>query len=146
MISKFQFLSFLSIYSNSLLINRVAFLFGVIACLGGIFGVLIGSVLSQTLRPSYATIDPLICGSGVMLSIPFLVITLVTARSHSTIAWVCVFVAITLLSANWALVADILLYVIAPTKRSSAAAFQILTSHLLGDAASPFIVGLVSLC
>ena len=35
-------------------------------------------------------------------------------------------------------------YVVIPTRRSSAEAFQILFSHALGDAGSPFFVGLVS--
>ena len=35
-------------------------------------------------------------------------------------------------------------YVVIPTRRSSALAIQILMSHALGDAGSPYIVGLVS--
>ena len=31
-----------------------------------------------------------------------------------------------------------------PTRRSTAEAFQIVLSHLLGDAGSPYLVGLVS--
>ena len=34
-------------------------------------------------------------------------------------------------------------YVVIPTRRSTAEAVQILMSHLLGDAGSPFLVGLV---
>lgn len=34
-------------------------------------------------------------------------------------------------------------YVIIPTRRATAAAFQILVCHIFGDASSPFIVGLV---
>ena len=50
----------------------------------------------------------------------------------------------TLLFLNWALVSDMLLYVVIPTRRSTAEAVQILMSHLLGDAGSPFIVGAIS--
>ena len=35
-------------------------------------------------------------------------------------------------------------YVVIPTRRSSALAVQILMCHALGDAGSPYIVGLVS--
>jgi hypothetical protein len=35
-------------------------------------------------------------------------------------------------------------YVVVPTRRSTAEAFQILVSHALGDAGSPYLVGLVS--
>lgn len=77
------------------------------------------------------------------------------------------------LSMNWAIVADILLvsfllclliflinwsealkiyhgsfsvppkYVVVPTRRSTAEAFQIVLSHLLGDAGSPYLIGVV---
>lgn len=36
-------------------------------------------------------------------------------------------------------------YVVVPERRSTAEALQILIIHLLGDAASPFIIGVVSL-
>jgi len=34
-------------------------------------------------------------------------------------------------------------YIVIPTRRSSAEAVQILLSHALGDAGSPYLVGLV---
>lgn len=39
----------------------------------------------------------------------------------------------------------ILQYVVPPSRRSTAEAFQILFSHALGDASSPYIIGLVRL-
>ncbi|KAF1379058.1 hypothetical protein PFLUV_G00172090 [Perca fluviatilis] len=45
---------------------------------------------------------------------------------------------------NWAIVADMLLYVVVPTRRSTAEALQIVISHLLGDAGSPYMIGVVS--
>lgn len=35
-------------------------------------------------------------------------------------------------------------YVVVPTRRSTAEAFQILISHALGDAGSPYLVGVIS--
>ena len=35
-------------------------------------------------------------------------------------------------------------YVVVPTRRSTAEAFQILASHLFGDAGSPYLIGIVS--
>ena len=61
------------------------------------------------------------------------------------IAWINIFLAITFLSVNWSVVVDILLYVIVPERRATAQAIQILISHTLGDATSPFIVGAVSI-
>ena len=37
----------------------------------------------------------------------------------------------------------VLQYIVIPTRRSSAEAVQILLSHALGDAGSPYLVGLV---
>ena len=45
---------------------------------------------------------------------------------------------------NWAVVADILFYIVIPTRRSTAEAFQILVSHLFGDAGSPTLIGVIS--
>ncbi|MEE6525805.1 hypothetical protein FKM82_026057, partial [Ascaphus truei] len=55
-----------------------------------------------------------------------------------------IFIGETLLSLNWAIVADILLYVVIPTRRSTAESFQIVVSHLFGDAGSPYLIGLIS--
>jgi len=41
-------------------------------------------------------------------------------------------------------VADILLYVVVPTRRGTAEAIQILFSHLFGDAGSPYLIGIIS--
>ena len=49
------------------------------------------------------------------------------------------------LNLNWSLVADMLLYVVVPTCRSTAEAVQILFSHAFGDAGSPYLIGLVRL-
>lgn len=36
-------------------------------------------------------------------------------------------------------------YVVMPTRRSTAEAFQILISHAFGDAGSPYLIGVVSI-
>ncbi|KAI2804206.1 Protein spinster 3 [Blomia tropicalis] len=124
--------------------DKINFIFGAIACVGGIVGVLIGSSSSQFLRGRYATIDPIICGVGVLISIPCTFIAIYLARSHPMISWINIFLAITFLSVNWSVVVDILLYVIVPERRATAQAIQILISHTLGDATSPFIVGAIA--
>ncbi|KAJ8798645.1 hypothetical protein J1605_016448 [Eschrichtius robustus] len=91
-------------------------IFGLITCLTGVLGVGLGVEISRRLRRSNPRADPLIF----------------------------IFIGETLLSMNWAIVADILLYVVIPTRRSTAEAFQIVLSHLLGDAGSPYLIGLIS--
>merc|ERR1712150_400586 len=54
------------------------------------------------------------------------------------------FVGEVALNLNWSIVADMLLYIVTPTCRSTAEAIQILASHAFGDAGSPYLIGLVS--
>ena len=42
------------------------------------------------------------------------------------------------------MVVDISLYVVIPSRRSSAEAFQLMASHALGEAGSPYLTGLIS--
>ena len=49
-----------------------------------------------------------------------------------------------LLNCNWAIVSDMTLYIMIPTRRSFASATQILVSHALGDAISPYLIGVIA--
>ena len=49
-----------------------------------------------------------------------------------------------LLNCNWSVVSDMTLYIVIPPRRSFASATQILFSHLLGDAISPYLIGVIS--
>lgn len=118
--------------------------FGVITCVAGILGVVSGVFLAQKYRKYDLRADPLISAMGIFLSVPFCYLGFITAHVVPVLPWICIFLAVTLLSFNWSLIADILLSVVVPQRRSFAQSIQILCSHLLGDAFSPFIVGLVS--
>nr|XP_036848276.1 protein spinster homolog 1 isoform X4 [Manis javanica] len=119
-------------------------LFGLITCLTGVLGVGLGVEISRRLRRSNPRADPLVCAAGLLGSAPFLFLSLACARGSIVATYVFIFIGETLLSMNWAIVADILLYVVIPTRRSTAEAFQIVLSHLLGDAGSPYLIGLIS--
>lgn len=85
----------------------------------------------------------MVCGFAVLVGVPFAFIGIVVPHQSLITSWILIFIGVTCFCMNWALVADILLYVIVPNKRGMAQALQILTSHLLGDAFSPFIIGFV---
>lgn len=104
-----------------------------------------GTFGAQYYRNFNQRADPLVCAIGVLGGVPFVFLGLVLADKSSTMSWIFIFIGITFLCMNWALVADMLLYVVVPNRRSMAQAMQILASHLLGDASSPFIVGAVSI-
>ncbi|KAJ8332275.1 hypothetical protein SKAU_G00427580 [Synaphobranchus kaupii] len=118
--------------------------FGIITCVTGILGVASGVELSRRLRKRTPRADPLVCAAGLLLAAPFLYLAIVCAQGSAIATYVFIFLGETFLSMNWAIVADILLYVVVPTRRSTAEAFQIVISHLLGDAGSPYLIGLVS--
>lgn len=119
-------------------------IFGIITCITGVLGVASGVQISRQLRTRTPRADPLVCAAGLLLSAPFLYLAIVFAQA-STIATYCfIFLGETFLSMNWAIVADILLYVVVPTRRATAEALQIVISHLLGDAGSPYLIGVVS--
>ncbi|XP_068779259.1 protein spinster homolog 1 [Struthio camelus] len=119
-------------------------IFGALTCVTGVLGVGAGVELSRRLRPVTPRADPLLCAAGLLGSAPFLFLAVVCARATVLLTYVFIFIGETLLSLNWAIVADILLYVVAPTRRSTAEALQIVVSHLLGDAGSPYLIGVIS--
>ncbi|XP_054155454.1 protein spinster homolog 3-like [Oppia nitens] len=121
----------------------IGLIFGVIACIGGILGVVMGAGGSQYYKRFNPRADPLVCAIGALAAVPPIFITITFAHSSQAAAFFFVFVSITLLSTNWSLVADMLLYVITPNRRSFAQSLQILVSHLFGDASSPFVIGLL---
>uniref|UniRef100_A0A182WCD6 Major facilitator superfamily (MFS) profile domain-containing protein n=1 Tax=Anopheles minimus TaxID=112268 RepID=A0A182WCD6_9DIPT len=88
--------------------------------------------------------DPYICAFGLILSSPLLVGAIYLVRVNIYATYTLIFFGELALNLNWAIVADILLYVVVPTRRSTAEAFQILISHAFGDAGSPYFVGLLA--
>ncbi|XP_020501365.1 protein spinster homolog 1 isoform X1 [Labrus bergylta] len=119
-------------------------IFGAITCVSGVLGVASGVQVSRQLRKRTARADPLVCAAGLLLSAPFLYMAIVFAQDSTIATYIFIFLGETFLSMNWAIVADILLYVVVPTRRSTAEALQIVISHLLGDAGSPYLIGVVS--
>lgn len=142
---KFIYLGLVSQPGNeNITLNDVSFIFGAITMTTGIIGVPLGSYLSQRFNRKYPRADPYICAVGLILSAPLLAGAMLTVSANATLAYVLVFFGELALNLNWAIVADILLYVVVPTRRSTAEAFQILISHAFGDAGSPYFVGVIS--
>lgn len=124
--------------------NTDSLYFGIITCVTGVLGVASGVEVSRRLKKVTPRADPLVCAAGLLLAAPFLFLSIVCAQASTVATYVFIFFGETFLSMNWALVADILLYVVVPTRRSTAEAFQIVLSHFLGDAGSPYLIGVVS--
>ncbi|XP_055007169.1 protein spinster homolog 1 [Boleophthalmus pectinirostris] len=131
-------------YMDRFTVAEPHLVFGAITCVTGIVGVASGVQVSRALRSRTQRADPLVCAAGLLLSAPFLYLAIVTAELSTVATYIFIFLGETFLSMNWAIVADILLYVVVPTRRSTAEALQIVVSHLLGDAGSPYLIGVVS--
>uniref|UniRef100_A0A8C6TM55 Spinster homolog 3 (Drosophila) n=1 Tax=Neogobius melanostomus TaxID=47308 RepID=A0A8C6TM55_9GOBI len=121
-----------------------SYIFGGITVVTGILGVCIGAGLSRFFRNRVGYADPVICAVGMLGSVPFLIATIFTASVSIPAAYVFIFLTEIMLSMNWPILADILLYVVVPTRRGSAEALQITVGHLLGDAGSPYLLGVIS--
>ncbi|XP_029925619.1 protein spinster homolog 3 isoform X1 [Myripristis murdjan] len=121
-----------------------SYIFGAVTVVTGIIGVCLGSALSRCLRDKVPNADPLICAVGMLGSAPCLFMLIFLASTSIPATYVIIAIGETLLSLNWPILADILLYVVIPTKRASAEALQITVCHLLGDAGSPYLIGAIS--
>ncbi|XP_051172833.1 protein spinster isoform X2 [Leptopilina boulardi] len=124
--------------------DDVAYKFGLTAMVAGLLGVPLGSIIAQKLRVYYTQTDPLICAFGLLISTPLVFFGIVMAGINSTACYILIFFGQVAININWSIVADMLLYVVIPTRRSSAEALQILIAHALGDAGSPYIIGVLS--
>ncbi|KAF0038065.1 hypothetical protein F2P81_008549 [Scophthalmus maximus] len=119
-------------------------IFGAITCVTGLLGVVIGAATTRLCRQKTERADPLVCAVSMLGSAIFICLIFVVAKKSIVGAYVCIFIGETLLFLNWAITADILMFVVIPTRRATAVAFQSFTSHLLGDAGSPYLIGLIS--
>ncbi|XP_065550875.1 protein spinster homolog 3-like isoform X2 [Lathamus discolor] len=101
--------------SNSLI-------FGGITIGTGMLGVIAGAEAARRLRKINNKADPLICATSMFISALCLYVALMMAKTSVLSTF----------------------YVVTPRRQSTAIALQILVSHLLGDAGSPYLIGIIS--
>ena len=116
--------------------------FGAVTVLAGLTGSLLGGYLSDRLRRSDRTADLLVSGWGLLLGMPMAAAAIVAPSLTASIA--CLFVAETLLFLNMGPLNAAIVSVTRLEKRSMAFAANIFVIHLLGDAASPALIGWAS--
>ncbi|XP_008426384.2 protein spinster homolog 2 isoform X1 [Poecilia reticulata] len=124
--------------------SKNSLIFGAITCATGLLGVVIGAAVTRYFRRKTARADPLVCAVTMMGSAIFICLVFVVAKNSIIAAYVFIFIGEMLLFVNWALTADILMFVVIPTRRATAVAIQSFTSHFLGDAGSPYLIGMIS--
>ncbi|XP_045536759.1 protein spinster isoform X2 [Papilio machaon] len=124
--------------------ESVSFKFGIVGMLAGACGVPAGAALAQRLRARVPHCDPLVCGLALLASAPLVYLALIAVSAHVAPTYLLMFLGMFTLNLTWSIVADVVLYIVIPPRRSTAEAFQILISHMLGDAGSPYLIGVIS--
>jgi len=122
----------------------LSFKFGLIICLSGFGGVIISSMLSKYFRKKYKNADPIICGVGLLVSASSIFVAYELTSVNMPITWLFMFISNLFMSFTWTPCTDMTLAVTMPARRATANAVQILILHLLGDAGSPYIIGLIA--
>ncbi|XP_045231533.2 protein spinster homolog 3 isoform X3 [Macaca fascicularis] len=119
-------------------------IFGSLTIMTGVIGVILGAEAARRYKKVIPRAEPLICASSLLATAPCLYLALVLAPTTLLASYVFLGLGELLLSCNWAVVADILLSVVVPRCRGTAEALQITVGHILGDAGSPYLTGLIS--
>ena len=89
--------------------SSVSIIFGAVTMVSGMLGVPLGALLSTFLREKFPRADPIICGTGLILSSFFIFATFFFARTNIFMGFAFVFLGEVALNLNWSIVADILL-------------------------------------
>ncbi|KAM5215345.1 protein spinster homolog 3 isoform 3-T3 [Hipposideros larvatus] len=97
-------------------------IFGALTVVTGIIGVILGAEASRRYKKVNSQAAPLICASSLLAAAPCLYLALILAP--------------TTLLASYS--------VVVPRCRGTAEALQITVGHILGDAGSPYLTGLIS--
>ncbi|KAL8198849.1 UNVERIFIED_CONTAM: hypothetical protein K2H54_026200 [Gekko kuhli] len=119
-------------------------IFGGMTVAMGILGVVAGAEAARRYKKINAQADPIICAVGLLASAPCLYLAIMLAPESIVATYIFIALGEFLLSLNWAIVTDILLYVVKPERQSTAMSLQLCVSHLLGDAGSPYLIGIIS--
>ena len=88
---------------------RVSLIFGVITVITGLMGVILGAVMGAKLRPKFPTVDPLICGFGVLAGVPFIYAMTLLAAGPVAPVYVTFFFGSLLVNLNWSLTTEMLM-------------------------------------
>ncbi|XP_007935784.1 protein spinster homolog 3 [Orycteropus afer afer] len=124
--------------------SQDSLIFGALTVVTGIIGVILGAEAARRYKKVNPRAEPLICASSLLATAPCLYLALILAPTTLLASYVFLALGELLLSCNWAVVADILLSVVVPRCRGTAEALQITVGHVLGDASSPYLTGLIS--
>jgi MFS transporter, Spinster family, sphingosine-1-phosphate transporter len=117
-------------------------MFGGVLAAAGLVGTLIGGRLGDRLAARHPSGHFLLAGTSLLLSVPFAVAGIVAPSP--AIFWPAMFVALTLLFLNTGPLNAAMANVLPAQLRGWGFAMNTMAIHLLGDAASPTVIGFAS--
>jgi len=122
------------------LLGNIDLTFGAITAAAGLLATLFGGWAGDKLRERFASSYFLVSGMGMLLCVPA---TIAVIYVRFPMAWLMIFIAVFFLFFNTGPSNTALANVTPPTVRASAFALNIFIIHLLGDATSPPLIGVV---
>ena len=132
---------YVSTYRQAGDLDDVNKLFGLIVVVSGLAATILGGLAGDWLRPRFSGAYFLVSGIAMFLGFPLFLLVL---YSPFPLAWVLIFLACFCLFFNTGPTNTILANVTHPSLRAPAFALNILVIHLLGDAASPWVIGKIA--
>lgn len=121
---------------------RASLIFGGITCLAGFVGTLLGGQLSDRLARRTSAAAFLVSGAGLVAATPFTLLALLAPSP--AVFWPAMFVTLALLFMNTGPLNAAIANVLPPGLRARGFGLNTLIIHMLGDAISPFLIGLAS--
>jgi MFS transporter, Spinster family, sphingosine-1-phosphate transporter len=132
---------YISRYRGYLDKGTVGIIFGGIVVVSGLAATLLGGVVGDRLRGRFAGAYFLVSGFAMLLALPLFCAVLICPFPW---CWVFIFLACFCLFFNTGPTNAILANVTHPSMRAAGFALNILVIHLLGDAFSPMLIGMIA--
>ena len=123
-------------------LDKTGVLFGGILCLAGFAGTLVGGRLNERLATRTRTAAFDLSGYGLIASLPFTALAILSPRP--AIFWPSIGVTLFLIFLSIGPLNAAIANVLPAAVRSQGFAVNVLSIHLLGDAISPYFIGLAS--
>lgn len=120
-------------------VEHAGMLFGGVTVIAGLAGSLLGGWLADALRARNNHADLIVSGAGLLAGMPAAALAIAAPGFHASVA--ALFVAETLLFLNMGPLNSAIVAITRLETRSMAFAANIFVIHLLGDAASPTLIG-----
>jgi MFS family permease len=117
-------------------------IFGGLVCVAGFGGTLVGGELGDLLVKRHRAAHFLLSGWALVASLPFTLLAILAASP--AIFWPSMFVTLFLLFLNMGPLNAAMANVLPPALRGRGFAISTMSIHILGDAISPFLIGVAS--